>query len=153
VPAHPVIARSGKLLHEWKKNNTHLPSSLMGKAIDYTLTLWDKLQEHVRDGRVEIDNNLVENAIRPTAVGRKNWLFIGEEGAGERSAIMFTIIEASRSRRIVPWEYLRDVLSRLPSMTNKQLKEVTPEAWAKARRQTQRAKKRVVLAAQCQAAG
>ena len=87
------------------------------------------------DGRVEIDNNLVENAIRPTAIGKKNWLFIGDANAGEISAIHFTIIEACRSRQIDPWEYLRDVLTRLPSMKTSQISEVMPEAWGKARKE------------------
>ena len=87
---------------------------------------------YLEDGRIEIDNNLVENAIRPTAVGKKNWLFIGEAEAGERSAIFFTLIEACRSRGIDPQTYLREVLTRLPTMTNRQIKDVTPEAWAKA---------------------
>ena len=75
----------------------------------------------------------MENAIRPTAIGKKNWLFIGDAEAGERSAIIYTIIEACRRRKIDPWEYLRDVLTRLPSMTNHQVKDMTPEAWAKER--------------------
>jgi transposase len=82
----------------------------------------------------EIDNNDVENAIRPTAVGKKNWLFIGDAEAGERSAILFTIIEACRSRGIDPQTYLREVLTRLPTLTNRQIKDVTPDASSKARK-------------------
>jgi len=87
---------------------------------------------YLEDGRIEIDNNPVENAIRPTAIGKKNWLFIGEAEAGQRSAILFTIIEACRSRGIDPQTYLREVLTRLPTLTNKQIKDVTPATWAKA---------------------
>lgn len=87
------------------------------------------LQVYLDDGRVEIDNNLVENAIRPTAVGKKNWLFFGEADAGERSAILYTIIECCRRRSIDPSAYLRDVLTRLPHMTNHQIPEVVPAAW------------------------
>jgi hypothetical protein len=65
---------------------------------------------------------------------QKNWLFIGEAEAGQRSAILFTIIEACRSRGIDPQTYLRELLARLPTLTNRQIKEVTPEAWAKTRR-------------------
>ena len=92
---------------------------------------WSTLQVWLTDGRVEIDNNLVENSIRPTAIGKKNWLFIGEAEAGDRGAILYTVIESCRRRGIDPLAYLRDVLTRLPSMTNWQIKEVTPEAWAK----------------------
>ena len=103
-------------------------------AIDYTLTLWPMLTVYLEDGRVEIDNNPVENAIRPTAIGKKNWLFIGEAEAGQRSAILFTLIEACRTRGIDPQNYLRAVLTRLPTLTNRQIKDVTPEAWTKAQR-------------------
>ena len=128
-----IIERIHKALTRIKLRGWHLPQSAMGKAIDYTLTLWPLLLVYLGDGRIEIDNNLVENAIRPTAVGKKNWLFIGEAEAGERSAIFFTLIEACRSRGIDPREYLQEVLTRLPSMTNHQIKEVTPVSWAKAR--------------------
>jgi hypothetical protein len=80
----------------------------------------------------------VENAIRPTALGKKNWLFIGEAEAGERGAIIYTVIESCRRRGLDPYGYLKDVLTRLPNMTNHQIPEVTPAAWAKARRQQQR---------------
>jgi transposase len=76
----------------------------------------------------------VENAIRPTAIGKKNWLFIGDGQAGERSAILYTVIESCRRRGIDPYAYLRDVLTRLPRMTNWQIPEVTPQVWAKAQR-------------------
>ena len=103
----------------------------MGGAIDYALGQWTSLQVYLVDGRVEIDNNLVENAIRPTAIGKKNWLFIGEADAGERSAILYTVIECCRRRGIDPYTYLRDVLTRLPHMTNRQVPEVIPSAWGK----------------------
>jgi len=105
----------------------------MGKAIDHALNQWPALLVFLEDGRLEIDNNLVENAIRPTAIGKKNWLFFGEAAAGERSAILYTIIESCRRRGIDPFAYLRDVFTRLPSMTNWQIKDITPEAWAKHR--------------------
>jgi len=79
----------------------------------------------------------VENAIRPTAIGKKNWLFIGEADAGQRSAIVYTLIECCRRRGLNPFAYLRDVLTRLPNMTNRQIPEVTPEAWSKSRRRSQ----------------
>ena len=113
----------------------HLPQSALGKAITYTLDQWPALEAFLRDGRIEIDNNLVENAIRPTAIGKKNWLFIGEAEAGHRGAILYTLVESCRRRGIDPQAYLRDVLTRLPKMTTSQIPEVTPEAWTKARRQ------------------
>ncbi len=89
------------------------------------------------EGRVEIDNNLVENAIRPAAIGKKTWLFVGEAEAGERSAIIYTVIECCRRRGLNPFAYLRDVLSRLPNMTNRQIPEVMPAAWQKSQQQLQ----------------
>lgn len=76
----------------------------------------------------------MENAIRPTALGKKNWLFIGAAQAGERSAILYTLVENCRRRDLDPARYLRAVLTALPTMTNWQLKDWTPEAWAKRQR-------------------
>ena len=76
----------------------------------------------------------IENAIRPTAVGKKNWLFIGDAEAGERSAIVFTVIEACRRRGIDPFAYLRDVFTRMPQMAAKDYATLAPAAWDAARR-------------------
>jgi len=111
---------------------------LLGQAIDYALGQWKTLAVYLADGRVEIDNNLVENAIRPTALGKKNWLFVGEAQAGDRGAILYTLIECCRRRSLDPYTYLKDVLTRLPRMTNHQIPTVTPEAWAKTQTQLQR---------------
>ncbi len=72
----------------------------------------------------------IKNAIRPTAVGKRNWLFIGEAEAGNRSAILYTIVECCRRRGIAPAAYLRDILTRLPLATNWQRTDLTPQAWA-----------------------
>ena len=114
-----------------KASGRYLPQSSLGQAMDYALGQWPTLTVYLNDGRVEIDNNLVENAIRPTALGKKNWLFIGDAGAGQRSAIIYTVIESCRRRGLDPYAYLRDVLTRLPQMTNRQIPEVTPPAWGK----------------------
>ena len=130
--SRPILKRLKKLLESLKKKRRYLPGSGMGKAIEYALGQWDSLCVYLEDGRVEIDNNGSENSIRPSAVGKKNWLFIGEAEAGERSAILYSIVESCRRRGIDPYAYLRDVFTRLPSITNWQIKDVTPEAWAKA---------------------
>jgi transposase len=137
VRAHqsrPVLQRIERALVAFKSSKRHLPQSPLGAGIDYTLSQWTTLQVYLQDGRVEIDNNLVENAIRPTAIGKKNWLFIGDAAAGERSAILYTLIENCRRRGMDPYAYLRDVLTRLPRMTNRQIPEVSPAAWLKAQR-------------------
>jgi transposase len=115
----------------------YLPQSGLGKAFSYILEQWPGLIRFVDDGRLEIDNNRVENAIRPTAVGKKNWLFIGAAEAGQRSAILYTIVECCRRRGIDPYAYLRDVLTRLPKMKMSQVGELTPESWQRAQRATQ----------------
>ena len=94
----------------------YLPQSAMGKAITHTLDQWPALDRFLTDGRIEIDNNLVENAIRPTAIGRKNWLFIGAAQAGQRAAILYTIVQTCRRWGLDPMAYLRDVLTRLPAL-------------------------------------
>jgi transposase len=141
VRAHqsrPIVERIQRALIRLKSSGRNLPQSLLGMAIDYALRQWQTLDVYLGDGRVEIDNNLVENAIRPTALGKKNWLFMGDADAGDRGAIIYTIIESCRRRGIDPYAYLKDVLTRLPKMTNHQIPEVTPEAWAKARLLLQR---------------
>jgi transposase len=127
----PIVARFQRALVRLKSTGCYLPQSLPGQAIDYALGQWPTLEVFLKDGRIEIDNNLVENAIRPTALGKKNWLFIGDADAGQRSAIVYTLIENCRRRRLDPFAYLRDVLTRLPNMTNRQIPGVIPQAWAK----------------------
>jgi hypothetical protein len=132
--SQPVLARLHRALVRLKTRRRFLPRSLMGKAIDYALGQWPSLFVFLADGRLEIDNNRIENAIRPTAIGKKNWLFIGNAQAGERRAIIYTVIECCRRRGLNPFVYLREVFTRLPSMTNWQVKDITPQAWAKAQR-------------------
>lgn len=129
--SRPIVKRIERALIKLKASSRHLPQSPLGTAIDYTLGLWPTLEVYLADGRVEIDNNLVENAIRPTALGKKNWLFVGEADAGERGAIIYTVIECCRRRSLNPFAYLRDVLTRLPNLTNHQVPAVLPSAWGK----------------------
>jgi len=130
----PVLQRLNRVLLLLKNRRGILPQSGFGKAIRYALGEWESVLVYAGDGRVEIDNNPCERAIRPTAVGKKNWLFFGEAEAGERSAIVYTIIESCRRRGIDPYAYLRDVLMRLPAMTNWQIRNITPEEWSKSQR-------------------
>jgi transposase len=117
-----------------KLQSRYLPKSLMGGAISYALNQWPMLERFLDHGEVEIDNNLVENAIRPTAVGKKNWLFFGSEEAGRRNAVVYTLIQNCRMHGVDPYEYLKDLLERLPTMTNQdRLDQLTPLNWKKAR--------------------
>jgi transposase len=136
--SRPIVERFQRALVRLKSTGRYLPQSLLGQAMDYALGQWPTLGAFLKDGRIEIDNNLVENAIRPTAIGKKNWLFIGDAEAGQRSAIIYTLVENCRRRDLDPFAYLRDVLTRLPNMTNHQVPTVTPAAWVKAHPQLQR---------------
>jgi hypothetical protein len=101
----------------------------LGKAIHYALAEWEPLNRFLQDGRLEIDNNLTENAIRPSAVGKKNWLFIGQPEAGWRSAVIYSVIVSCRRRGLDPWVYVRDVLQRLPGMKQSELQTLLPRCW------------------------
>ena len=114
----------------------YLPQSKMGAAITYLVNQWATLSRIIDHGEVEWTNNLVENIIRPTAIGKKNFLFFGAEEAGQRSAIVYTLIANCRLHKVEPYEYLKDVLTRLPSATNHQLAELTPKNWQAARQTT-----------------
>ena len=98
----PILARLGKALVKLKTAQHHLPQSAMGKALAYALGQWATLGVYAQDGRLEIDNNHLENAIRPTAVGKKNWLFVGDADAGWRSAVHYTLVENCRRLNLDP---------------------------------------------------
>ena len=121
-----------------KLQSRYLPQSALGQAIGYALNQWPQLEVFLEHGQVEIDNNLVENAIRPTAIGKKNWLFIGAEEAGERSAIVYTLLQNCRLVGVEPRAYLKDELERLPAATNQTVAELTPFNWKKAREKSDR---------------
>ena len=110
-----------------------LPKSKLAKAIRYAVNQWSKLEVYLGDGRIEIDTNLVENAIRPTKLGAKNWLFIGCREAGQRAAILYTIIENCRRLKIDTREYLEEVLTRLPGMKESEVAALIPANWLRAR--------------------
>ena len=114
---------------ELQAQSGFLPQSSLGKAVNYFLKEYTALVGYLRDGRFEIDNNLVENDVRPSVVGRKRWLFIGHPDAGWRSAVIYTIIQSCRRRGINPQEYLTDVLSRLPAMKNHEVQALAPSRW------------------------
>jgi transposase len=111
----------------------YLPQSPLGKAISYAQNQWANVERFIDHGEVQIDNNDIENSIRPTAIGKKNWLFFGSEQAGQRSAVIYTLIQNCRMHGIDPYTYLKDVLERLPRLTNQQVETLTPLNWQKER--------------------
>lgn len=128
--ALPVLEQIHGVLSQMERSRAHLPKGKMGKAIAYALRQWETLLVYTTDGRVEIDNNLCENQIRPTALGKKNWLFIGREDTGWRSAVIYTALANCRAHGLEPYGYFKGVLEILPRATNWQLDRFTPAAWA-----------------------
>ena len=106
------------------------PKSALGAACTYLLNQWSPLTAHANLGVTRLDNNLVENAIRPSAVGKKNWLFIGHPDAGQRTAIIYSIVVSCQRHGVDPHAYLRDVLTKLPAMTTRDnLDALLPSKW------------------------
>ena len=124
-----IFKRIERVLTKMYETRRFLPQSLTGKAISYALNQLRNLKIWLKDGRVEIDNNLVENKIRPTKLGAKNWLFIGAKKAGWRSAVIYSIITSCRNHGIEPYAYLTDVLKRLPSMKITEISKIIPSNW------------------------
>ena len=110
------------------------PGSQLAKACDYALGQWSRMEEYLQDGQVEIDNNWCEGAMRPVALGRKNWLHIGSEEAGPRVAAVMSIVETCRRLDIKLRPYLRDVLSKLGDWPITRVAELTPRAWKAAQK-------------------
>ena len=107
-----------------------LPKSALGQACTYLLNQWAPLTAHLQYSQTRLDNNLIENAIRPSAIGKKNWLFIGHPEAGQRSAIIYSLVVSCERHGKNPYAYLRDVLTRLPAMTTKDdLAPLLPANW------------------------
>jgi transposase len=90
-------------------------------TIDYSLNRWAGLGRFLLDGEVPLDNNHCENRIRPVVLGKKNWLFIGSQLAGERAAIVMSLLHSVKLNVHEPWAYLRDILTRLPTQLNSQI--------------------------------
>lgn len=106
-----------------------LPRSALGKACAYALRQWPWMENYLHDGRVEIDNNYCENGIRPITLGRKNWLHIGSENAGPWTATYASLVETCRRWKINPFEYFRDVFSRIADHPVNRIDELTPMRW------------------------
>ncbi|MGJ7512408.1 IS66 family transposase [Variovorax sp. GT1P44] len=98
-------------------------------AIDYTLNHWEALTRPLDDGAVAIDNNHLERQIKPWAMGRRAWMFVGSELAGRRAAIVMSLVQSARLNGHDPWAYLRDVVARLPSQLNSRIDDLLPHRW------------------------
>jgi transposase len=118
-------------LHDWLTTQRQLlvKADATAKAIDYSLSNWTALTTFLGDGAVPIDNNAAENSVRPLAVGRRNWLFVGSQLAGERAAVLMSLIESAKLNGHDPWAYLKDVFERLPTLKNRDLAQLLPHNW------------------------
>src|SRR5574343_146473 len=123
----PVIDKLHAWLHEQR---TRVPEgSATAKAIDYSLRRWPALTRLLQDGRIPIDNNWLENQMRPIALGRKNWLFAGSLRAGERAGAIMSLIQSAKLNGHDPYAYLKDVMDRLPTWPNSRIDELLPHHW------------------------
>lgn len=121
----PILNRIGKLFDQYKK--TALPQSPMGIALAYTTQRWDSLLNYLYDGCLEIDNNLVENAIRPSAIGRKNYLFAGSHDAAQRAAIFYSLFGTCKRNNVNPYQWLKKVLEVIPTYPANKLSDLLPQ--------------------------
>ena len=119
-------------LETWMKDTLAggvLPKSSLGKAIGYTMNLWPRLRAYTEDGRWEIDNNPVENSIRPVALGRKNYMFAGSHDAAQRAAMMYSFLATCKINDVNPFEWLKDILTVIPDHKANRLEELLPHRW------------------------
>jgi len=110
--------------------STVLPKSPVGEAVRYLTNQWGALQRFVEDGRLAIDNNRAENQLRLVAVGRKNWLFAGSFEGARRAAVLYSLVQSCKLIAVPPFDYLKDVLRRLPSHPQRLIDQLTPRGWA-----------------------
>jgi transposase len=118
-------------LHHWmRKQRQKIPDgSATARAIGYSLNRWVALTRFLDDGDLPIDNNWVENRIRPIALGRQNWLFAGSLRAGKRAAAVMSLIHSAKLNGLDPYAYMRDVLERLPTQPASRIAELLPHNW------------------------
>lgn len=127
----PLIQLLRKASLHLRDRKAGRPAGPLGKAVRYLLNQEDDIETYVYHGQVEIDNNGIERDVRPLAVGRKNWLFIGSPEAGDRSAVIYSLLISARHHGADPEAYLRDLIDRLPSCGSDEasLRQLLPENW------------------------
>jgi transposase len=118
-------------IEEWLKDNITqvLPQSAIGKAIAYALNLWKRIKRYTEDGQCEIDNNLIENSIRPVALGRKNYMFAGSHDGAQRAAMIYSFLGTCKINNVNPELWLTDVLNRINDHKANKLAELLPSNW------------------------
>lgn len=121
----PIINEMGKWLSQDTKNV--LPKSQIKKAMAYTSERWDALSAYLYDGNLQIDNNLIENTIRPTALGRKNYLFAGSHEAAQRAAMIYSFFAVCKKHEVNPFQWLKYTLQNLMTINHKNLSDLLPQ--------------------------
>jgi transposase len=124
-----IMAEIKALLESWRMEV--LPKSPIGIATAYTLNVWERLEKIMTDGKYEIDNNLIENRIRPLALGRKNYLFAGSHQSAQCNAMMYSFFACCKNADLNPSQWLTDVLNRIPDHKAAKLTELLPNNWTK----------------------
>lgn len=119
------------MLYAWMQNQRQLvpEGSAIAKALDYNLKRWNALVRFLDNGHLPIDNNWIENQIRPVAIGRGNWLFVGSLRAGKRAAAIMSLIQSAKLNGHDPYLYLKDVLTRLPTQKASEIASLLPHRW------------------------
>ena len=110
-----------------------LPSSALGKAVAYALSLWHKLTRFLEHPEIELSTNVAENSMRPVAIGRKNWIHLGSESAGPKVAAILSVVESCRRLALPVRDYLASVLPGLGNLPIQRVGQCTPAAWAASR--------------------
>ena len=130
LQARPIADK----FHDWLRlqRQKTTEGTAIAKAINYSLGRWQALTRFLDDGSLPIDNNWVENRIRPIALGRSNWLFAGTLRAGQRAAAVMSLIQSARLNEHDPYRYLKDVLERLPTQPASRIGELLPHSWTPA---------------------
>ncbi len=113
------------------RNHQLLPRSPIGKAFRYSMDRWDQLNAYLKDGVLEIDSNLVENAIRPLALGRKNYLFAGSHDAAQRAAGIYSFFAICKKHDVNPYEWLKYVLENIHTINHKNIRDLYPQNYKK----------------------
>lgn len=127
--ALPIINQLGEFIS--KENKKILPKSLIGKAFNYTINLWDNLQHYLYNGDLHIDNNLIENAIRPNALGRKNYLFAGSDNGAKRTAMFYSFFGTCKMNGVNPDHWLTYVLENIADHKVNKIHELFPQNFSK----------------------
>jgi hypothetical protein len=121
----PIINEMGKWFFQEIKNT--LPKSQIGKAMAYAYARWDALSAYLYDGALQIDNNLVENAIRPACLGRKNYLFAGSHEAAQRAAMVYSFFAICKKHEVNPFQWLKHTLENIMCINHKNIKDLYPQ--------------------------